>query len=116
MTTNNEMKERTRMIQQTILSRVEPQEFTKRPVTIKAMHFDGTNTKECCQFIGRQSIGSCTPGECIEIFTLEGPMRASVGDYIVCGVKGEFYPVKPEIFVATYLATRPTPRGEDERE
>ena len=38
----------------------------------------------------------------IEIETLEGIMKASFGDYIIKGVKGEFYPCKPDIFQATY--------------
>jgi len=37
-----------------------------------------------------------------DILTLEGTMRADPGDYIVTGVKGESYPVKPDIFEATY--------------
>lgn len=36
------------------------------------------------------------------ITTLEGTMRASVGDWIIKGVKGEFYPCKPDIFEKTY--------------
>lgn len=40
--------------------------------------------------------------EYIAIDTLEGTMRADVGDWIVCGVEGEFYPVKPHIFAKTY--------------
>lgn len=36
------------------------------------------------------------------IRTLEGDMRAEVGDYVICGVRGEFYPCKPDIFKATY--------------
>ncbi|GKV54283.1 hypothetical protein NCCP2222_02300 [Sporosarcina sp. NCCP-2222] len=38
------------------------------------------------------------------IETLEGTMKAEVGDWIVTGIKGEQYPVKPEIFLATYEA------------
>jgi hypothetical protein len=38
----------------------------------------------------------------LNIHTLEGTMRADVGDVIICGIKGEFYPVKIEIFLATY--------------
>lgn len=37
-----------------------------------------------------------------EIETLEGLMRADYGDYIIQGIKGEFYPCKPDIFLATY--------------
>ena len=36
------------------------------------------------------------------IHTLEGDMKANVGDYIITGVKGEQYPCKPDIFEATY--------------
>jgi hypothetical protein len=34
--------------------------------------------------------------------TLEGPLRVSPGDWIICGVKGEHYPCKPDVFAATY--------------
>jgi hypothetical protein len=36
------------------------------------------------------------------IYTLEGRMRAELGDWIIRGVKGELYPCKPDIFAATY--------------
>lgn len=46
------------------------------------------------------------------IQTLEGQMRAEFGDYIIRGVKGEIYPCKPDIFVATYAAdTGEVPRA-----
>ena len=38
----------------------------------------------------------------VDIETLEGTMRAHEGDWIIRGVQGEFYPVKPDIFKATY--------------
>ena len=38
----------------------------------------------------------------IEIDTLEGTMRANLGDFIIKGVQGEFYPCKPDIFEQTY--------------
>lgn len=38
------------------------------------------------------------------IRTLEGDMKADLGDFIIKGVKGEFYPCKPDIFAATYEA------------
>ena len=41
-------------------------------------------------------------GDCLEIGTLEGVMRAQPGDWIIRGVKGEIYPCKPDIFAATY--------------
>ena len=41
-------------------------------------------------------------GGWIDICTLEGTMRAELHDWIICGVKGELYPCKPDIFEATY--------------
>jgi hypothetical protein len=38
------------------------------------------------------------------IHTLEGNHYAGIGDWIIKGVKGEFYPCKPDIFAATYDA------------
>jgi hypothetical protein len=38
----------------------------------------------------------------VDIHTMEGTMRGDVGDWIIRGVKGEFYPCKPDIFAATY--------------
>lgn len=43
-----------------------------------------------------------TPTGALIIRTLEGEMRADVGDWIIRGVKGELYPCKPDIFAATY--------------
>lgn len=43
----------------------------------------------------------------IQIPTLEGVMEAQVGDYIIKGVNGEFYPCKPDIFVKTYETVEP---------
>lgn len=41
------------------------------------------------------------PGK-LKIKTLEGVMTADIGDYIIKGVNGEFYPCKPDIFEKTY--------------
>lgn len=38
----------------------------------------------------------------IHITTLEGTMYANLGDWVICGVQGELYPCKPDIFDATY--------------
>ncbi len=46
------------------------------------------------------------------IKTLEGDMKASANDYIICGIQGEIYPCKPDIFEATYDegdVTKPEP-------
>lgn len=44
---------------------------------------------------------SCKLGDLI-ISTLEGDMRCGVGDWVIKGIKGEFYPCKDDIFQATY--------------
>ena len=41
------------------------------------------------------------------IHTLEGPLWVTHGDWIIKGVKGEFYPCKPDIFAATYEPVTP---------
>jgi hypothetical protein len=46
------------------------------------------------------------------IQTLEGDMRADPGDWIICGVAGELYPCKADIFDATYEPVNETPEGE----
>jgi hypothetical protein len=42
----------------------------------------------------------------LHIHTLEGLMDALADDMLICGVKGELYPCKPDIFAATYDAVR----------
>lgn len=72
--------------------------FRKKPVVIEAVQFTG-NFDEIEEFVG----GDCcfNKGELV-VATLEGPLRASNNDWIIKGVKGEFYPCKPDIFEATY--------------
>lgn len=50
-----------------------------------------------------------SPAAYIAITTLEGTMKADPGDWIIKGVKGEFYPCNPDIFEATYEAVSTTP-------
>lgn len=79
--------------------------YRKKPVTIEAIKLTLENINDVCKFIGNvRSAGfDDTFTECfIEIPTLEGNMFAKSGDYIIKGVKGEFYPCKPDIFEMTY--------------
>lgn len=78
--------------------------FRKKPVVIDAIQFTGTNAWDCQKFMGTENpnVLWLQPHACIEIFTLEGTMTALIGDWIIKGVKGEFYPCKPDIFAATY--------------
>ena len=79
--------------------------FRKKPIVIEAIQWDG-NPNETFPEISRWTdmsgeIGLDPTGDLI-ILTLEGNMRASVGDWIIKGVGDEFYPCKPDIFQKTY--------------
>ncbi len=85
--------------------------FRKKPVVVEAVQWTGENLKEVTAFTGQHpSADKWTWKEYesvvvelgLKIFTLEGSHMASVGDWIIKGVKGEFYPCKPDIFDATY--------------
>ena len=87
-------------------------EYRKKPIIINAVKFEG----------GMQSIQNIVETLCISnksynfesgadgafyIHTLEGTHKADVGDWIIKGVAGEFYPCKPEIFEQTYERVHP---------
>jgi hypothetical protein len=79
--------------------------YSKKPVVIEAIQFDGANGQDILDFIGdHEDIDgrSFVTGKNVFIPTLEGMMTASVGDYIIKGVNGEFYPCQPDIFAKTY--------------
>lgn len=82
--------------------------YRKRPVVVEAWEFTRDSIKVADSWVRRYRndiiLFSQYGGEVlyIEIETLEGTMRAELGDYIIKGVKGEFYPCKPDIFEATY--------------
>jgi hypothetical protein len=75
--------------------------YRKKPVVVDAMQWDG---------YGHDLIGWLMAGEIdyvvfqmrLRIRTLKGNMDAELGDWIIKGVKGEFYLCKPDIFEATY--------------
>ena len=75
--------------------------YRKKPVVIEALRFTGFNAVELMRFCGN-AVGEIYDNQAAFINTLEGTMRANVGDYIIKGVNGEFYPCKPDIFEKTY--------------
>lgn len=89
-------------------------QYRKKPVVIEAMQFDGTMSSYGAiqRWAGLApgpdefSIGGSPHddlcGHTLSIPTLEGVMVANPGDWIIRGVKGEFYPCKDLIFQATY--------------
>lgn len=77
--------------------------YRKKPVVIEAVQFDGSY--ESAARIVDWSGGGCsaTNGDgTLTVATSEGAMKASPNDWIIKGVKGEFYPCKPNVFEATY--------------
>jgi hypothetical protein len=88
----------------------EVQKFRKKPVVISAMRFNTNNevgSPDMDSIVnwmnqGQDKCQAWHNGTDIFIITLEGEMRASVGDYIIKGVQAEFYPCKSTIFEATY--------------
>ena len=81
--------------------------FRKKPVVIEAMLFDGTKQtgyeilKWAGPNCGMEYVQTPVVG-IMRINTLEGVMSAGIGDWIIKGVNGEFYPCKPDIFEKTY--------------
>ena len=98
-----------------------PKKYVKRPIVIEAMHWPEPgyavqalsvitwvleNGGKAVFYCPDQEV--CDPGEHrIRTQTLEGIMDASPGDYIIRGIKGEFYPCKPGIFEASYGEVEP---------
>ncbi|WP_206424550.1 hypothetical protein [Delftia lacustris] len=90
-------------------------QFRKRPVTISAIQWTGKNLREVITFtdgppetrgthagMAWEAYTDLVERDGLMIYTLEGKMHASVGDWIIRGVKGEHYPCKPDIFAETY--------------
>lgn len=79
------------------MSEAMPAKFRKRPVVIEAMQFKIGNCDDalewCNAFVWQGKW---------HIHTLEGDLLLTPGDWIIKGIKGEFYPCKPDIFEATY--------------
>jgi hypothetical protein len=85
--------------------------YRKKPVVVDAIQWTGNNLREIIDFTGLHPSAlkwtwpqyeQIVAKDGLKIFTLEGPLMASVGDWIIKGVQGEYYPCKPDIFEATY--------------
>ena len=76
--------------------------YQKKPVVIEAVQY--LNTKvgiaDVLRFVQTPSVGVFS--DHLTVSTIEGTMRADPGDWIICGVKGEYYPCKPDIFELSY--------------
>jgi len=77
--------------------------YRKKPVVIEAFQWDGgiASADKIEEWSGGKTACRGLPPK-IYIGTLEGEMSADPNYWIIKGVKGEFYPCKPDIFEATY--------------
>ena len=75
--------------------------FRTKPCEIEAVQWTGQNIKEIMQFTLDTDNVRIEDGELV-VSTLEGDMKASVGDYIIKGLRGEYYPCKPDVFCKKY--------------
>lgn len=79
--------------------------YRKLPIVILALKYTGKNELEIVAFTqGKSALSVNMDKKCYDlaIYTLEGSMTISEGDYVIKGVNGEFYPCKPDIFEKTY--------------
>ena len=85
--------------------------YRKKPLVIEARQFRGEMDRGLADWCGGTFFLAAPFGAkhkpVIEIPTAEGVMTASPGDWIIQGVKGKFYPCKPDIFEQTYELTEP---------
>ena len=84
--------------------------YCTKPVKIEAIRYNGNNGNELFNWSNGkvvespvlESTNENVTGKYVQIHTLEGDMIGILNDYIIKGIKGEFYPCKPDIFKLTY--------------
>lgn len=83
--------------------------YRKKPVVIDAWQFTEETKDQVFNNVTCNRYPDFTPDgkPALRIQTLEGEMTANLGDWVIRGVAGEFYPCRDEIFRATYEAVEP---------
>ena len=77
--------------------------FRKKPITVEAIQWRGYNLDKVRLFMNHKGeTRRNMVNDFLVIATLEGNVEARKGDWIIKGIKGEFYPCKPDIFRETY--------------
>jgi len=76
--------------------------YRKKPVVIEAEELTESSIMGVAQWCGGRVTGDGHDAPALLIDTLEGTMTGMMGDWIIRGVSGEFYPCKPDIFEKTY--------------
>ena len=76
--------------------------YRKKPLVIEAVQFTGNNIRYITNELGMSENDYSYEDFTLIIHTLEGNHKADISDWIIKGIKGEFYPCKPYIFEMTY--------------
>ena len=77
--------------------------FRKKPVVIEAMQFTENSKNQVFSWVTCSCYADFSDDKpVLVISTLEGDMTVSLGDWVIKGLQGEFYPCKPEIFEQSY--------------
>ena len=77
--------------------------FRKKPIIIEAIQWtEGVTIEEIEKDLPGIRLLRAVNMDALLVQTLEGEMTANYDDWIIRGIKGEFYPCKPDIFEATY--------------
>lgn len=74
--------------------------FRKKPIKIRALQYTGKNLEEILQFVG--SLVTIPNSDKPGIITLEGPSSLNIGDYVIKGIRNEFYPCHASKFDSRY--------------
>lgn len=76
--------------------------FKRKPIVYEAVQWTGENIEEISKFANSAQVSRMVGVSELVIETLGGNMIAEAGDWIIKGVKGEFYPCKPDVFQESY--------------
>ncbi len=78
--------------------------YRRKPIVIDAEQLTEGNLENLENWCGGSIKGTRLhrSERVIDVQTLAGEVRVNIGDWIICGIRGEFYPCKPDIFKATY--------------
>lgn len=87
--------------------------FVKKPISVQAIQWTGHNYAEIVDFVGKDGVDlfySCEKSVLVPMLVIyapsditdEGDHLVRVGNWIIKGIKGEFYPCKPDVFEQTY--------------
>ena len=83
------------------------EQYIKKPINITAVQWDGTE-ESAINIASLDDFKGCIDFKTGDfngfyIDTLEGRMHVSPGDYVIRGIRGEYYPCKPDIFEESYI-------------